>query len=234
MKQLVAFYIVVLSLLISSLSLAVSVAEYTKAIEQSPEDLKYKFYLLRGLVYRGQGNIDAAMKDFSISIKMRPTHDAYLRRGEMYFETGAYNIAEQDFTKAINMNPSLEAYKLRGVTYLVMGKLDKAVVDGSEIIKEAPQKSNSYNIRMEAYAQMGELELARKDARKALSLDRNNKVASDLLVRYPEKIELQGAIQRYRPRENINKYRVWANNRGFAFTIKPDAEEVDKESTDSR
>jgi len=206
----------------SAVAYGASVAEYTKAIDESPEDMKYKFYYLRGLVYRGQGQVDQAIKDFSISIQRRPSYDAYMRRGEMYFEKGAYNIAEDNFTAAIEMNPSSEAFKLRGVTYLVLGKLDMAIVDGTEIIKMAPNTSGSYNIRMEAYAQIGEPQLAREDARRALSLDRNNRVASELLVKFPEKIEMTGAVSRYRPKGNLDKYRVWANNKGFAFSRKPE------------
>jgi tetratricopeptide (TPR) repeat protein len=224
MNRLIIFFVVVVSLLLSVVAYGSSIAEYTKAIDESPEDMKYKFYFLRGLVYRGQGEIDAAIKDFSTSIQRRPSYDAYMRRGEMYFEKGAYNIAEDNFTAAIDMNPSIEAYKLRGVTYLVLGKLDMAIVDGTEIIKIAPNISESYNIRMEAYAQIGELKLAREDARRAISLDRSNRVASELLVRYPEKIELTGRESRYRPKGNIDKYRVWANNKGFAFSRKPEGD----------
>jgi len=222
MRRLIIYPIVLISLLVSSSALGQGIAEYTEAIEQSPEGMKYKFYFLRGLAYRAQRDVDAAIRDFSTSIKMRPTQDAYLRRGEMYFEKGSYEIAESDFSAAIEINPSVEGYKLRGLTFLVLGKLDMAVADGTEIIKKAPNTSESYNIRMEAYAQIGKVELAREDARRALSLNRRNKVASDLLVNYPEKIELTGAVSRYRPKGDINKYRIWANNKGFAFTLKPD------------
>ena len=224
MNRLIIFPIVVVSLLLSIFAYGADVAEYTKAIDQSPADMKYKFYLLRGMAYRNQGNIDAAIKDFGTSIQMRPTPDAYLRRGEMYFEKGAYNIAEHDFSEAIEVNPSLEAYKLRGLTYLVMGNLDMAIADGTEIIKMAPNVSESYNIRMEAYGQRGEAELAREDARRALSLDRSNRAASDLLVKYPEKIEITSGASRYRPRGDIDKYRVWASSQGFAFSRKPEEE----------
>jgi tetratricopeptide (TPR) repeat protein len=226
MNKLIVFSVVLLSFLLSSQTFAAGVAEYTEAINQSPAEMKYKFYLLRGMAYRQERNIDAAIKDFSTSIQMRPTQDAYLRRGEMYFEKGAYNIAEQDFSAAIEINPSLEAYKLRGLTYLVLGNLEMAVMDGSEIIKKAPNTSESYNIRMEAYAQIGEFKLAREDARRAIALDRSNTVASDLLVKYPEKIEFTGGSSRYRPKQDLNKYRVWANNKGFAFTLKTDEGEA--------
>jgi tetratricopeptide (TPR) repeat protein len=222
MNRLIIYPFVLLSLLVSSFAFSQGIEEYTRAIEQSPEGMKYKFYFLRGLAYRGQRDVDAAIKDFSTSIKMRPTQDAYLRRGEMYFEKGAYTIAESDFSEAIEINPSVEAYKLRGLTYLVLGNLDMAIMDGTEIVKKAPNTSESYNIRMEAYAQIGKPELAREDARRALSLDRRNQVASDLLVNYPEKIELTGGASRYRPKGDINKYRIWANNKGFAFTLKPE------------
>ena len=234
MKQLIIFPIVVVLLLLSALVYAADVAQYTKAINQSPEDMKYKFYQLRGLAYRNQGNIDLAIKDFSTSIQMRPSIDAYLRRGEMYFEKGAYNIAEKDFTKAIDINPSLESYKLRALTYLVVGKLDMAIVDGTEIINLAPNVSESYNIRMEAYGQIGESKFAREDARRALSLNRRNRVASDILIRYPEKIELTGGASRYRPKGDINKYRVWASSQGFAFSKKTEEKDTSQESQENK
>jgi tetratricopeptide (TPR) repeat protein len=222
MNRLIILPIVLTSILLSSLVYAASVAEYTRAIEQSPEDMKYKFYLLRGIAYRDQRDIDAAIKDFSTSLQMRPSHDAYLRRGEMYFEKGSYAIAEQDFTEAIAINPSIEAFRLRGFTYLVLGNLDLAISDGTAIIKLAPNTSDSYNIRMEAYAQVGEVKLARDDARRALDLDRGNSIAMDLLVKYPEKIDMTSGTARYRPKGDISKYRVWASNHGFAFSRKPE------------
>ena len=234
MNRLIIFPIVVVLLLLSIFAYGADVAEYTKAIDQSPADMKYKFYLLRGMAYRNQGNIDLAIKDFGTSIQMRPTPDAYLRRGEMYFEKGTYNIAENDFTEAIEVNPSHEAYKLRGLTYLVLGNLDMAIVDGTEIINMAPNASESYNIRMEAYAQIGKAALAREDARRALTLDRRNKVASELLVKYPEKIEMTSGASRYRPKGDINKYRVWASSQGFAFSRKPEEEGEDASSEESR
>jgi len=220
MSRLITFLIVLLSLFLTSTAFSQGIEEYTKAIEQSPEGMKYKFYFLRGLAYRSERDVDAAIKDFSTSIKLRPTQDAFLRRGEMYFEKGAYEIAETDFSEAIDINPTIEGYKLRGVTSLVLGKLDMAIADGTEIIKMAPNTSESYNIRMEAYAQKGKIQLAREDARRAQSLDRRNKVAADLLVNYPEKIEIISGSNRYRPKGDINKYRIWANNKGFAFTLK--------------
>jgi tetratricopeptide (TPR) repeat protein len=70
MHKLIIFPIVLLSVLLSSNSFASGVDAYTEAINQSPDDMKYKFYLLRGIAYRGERDIDAAIKDFSVSIQM--------------------------------------------------------------------------------------------------------------------------------------------------------------------
>ena len=228
MQRLIILFITALPLLVTTFVSGSGVDEYTKAISQSPEDMKFKFYILRGKAYGDQCDFDAAIKDFGISIQMHPSYDGYLNRGRMYFQKGAYNIAEQDFSKAIEMNPLFEAYRLRGITYLILGKLDMAVADGTEIIKLAPNTSEAYNIRMEAYGQIGEPQLAREDARRALSLDRRNSVAAEILVRYPEKIELTGGASRYRPKGDISKYRVWANSKGYAFTKKSGDEQSGK------
>ena len=226
MNRLFILPILIISLIAVPVQLyaARSIAEYTKAIEQSPADRKYKFYLLRGQAYKENSDISAAIKDFSTSIQLKPNKEAYLRRGEMYFQRGAFNMAITDFSEAIKINPTLETYKLRGVTYLVQGSLELAIEDGAEIIKLAPNVSDSYNIRMEAYAQIGESKLAREDARRALSLDRKNKIAQEVLVNNPEKIILQGSRGKYKSIQ-VENYKIWANSKGFAFTRKDQVEQ---------
>ena len=231
MNRLLILPILIISLIAVPVQLyaARSIAEYTKAIDQSPVDRKYKFYLLRGVAYKETGDISAAIKDFSTSIQLKPNKGAYLRRGEMYFQRGSFNMAINDFSEAIKINPTLETYKLRGLTYLVQGSLDLAIKDGAEIIKLAPNISDSYNIRMEAYAQIGESKLAREDARRALSLDRKNKVAQEVLVNNPEKITLQGSRRKYKSIQ-VENYKIWANSKGFAFTKKDQDEQIEQET----
>jgi len=117
---------------------------------------------------------------------------------------------------------------LRGLTYLVQGSLELAIKDGTEVIKLAPNISDSYNIRMEAYAQIGEFKLAREDARRALSLDRRNKVAQEVLVKNPEKIILEGSRSKYRSIQ-VENYKIWANSKGYAFTLKDPVDLIEQE-----
>jgi tetratricopeptide (TPR) repeat protein len=206
---------------------AKSITEYTKAIDQSPVDRKYKFYLLRGEAHMENGDFSAALKDFSTSIQLKPNKEAFLNRGKMYFQRGTLNMAIKDFSEAIEINPTLDVYKLRGLTYLVQGSLELAIKDGTEVIKLAPNVSDSYNIRMEAYAQIGEFKLAREDARRALSLDRRNKVAQEVLVKNPEKITLEGSRSRYKSIQ-VENYKIWANSQGYAFTLKDPVEMIEQ------
>jgi len=228
--------IIILSILVifmaaspARLFAARSITEYTRAIEQSPEERKYKFYLLRGMAYKENGDMSSAIKDFSTSIQLKPNMEAFKKRGELYFERGTLNMAVNDFSEAIKINPTLQAYKLRGLTYLVQGSLELAIQDGTEIIKLAPNVSDSYNIRMEAYAQIGEPKLAREDARRALALDRKNRVAQDVLVKNPEKITLQGSRGKYKSIQ-VENYKIWANTKGFAFTKKDQNGQAEQET----
>ena len=86
MKRLIILFITSLPLLVTTLVSGPGVDENTKAINQSPEDMKFKFYILRGKAYGDQGNFDEAIRDFGISIQMHPSYDGYLNRGQMYFQ----------------------------------------------------------------------------------------------------------------------------------------------------
>ena len=92
-------YIIYLSIIIIAslalptyLSAGFSVHEYTQAIEISPEDMKYKFYLLRGKVYKDSGEMNFALKDLNTSIILNPCMTAYKYRGEVYFEMERYGV----------------------------------------------------------------------------------------------------------------------------------------------
>ena len=88
-------------------SSALSIDEYTKAIEESPEELKYKFYLLRGKALKDSGQLELALEDLNTSIMLDPSMTAYQYRGEVYFQMGDYTAAIDDFTEALEINPSI-------------------------------------------------------------------------------------------------------------------------------
>lgn len=164
-----------------------SINEYSQAIEDSPEDMKYKFYLFRGKAYKDSGEMDFALEDLNTSIMLYPSRIAYKYRGEIYLEEERYTDAINDFTAALEINPSIELYKLRGESYLKSANYVVALADGFNIIEMAPYVSESYYISMEALENLGDIELARQLAFKVLSFDRGNKKANQWVVKYPLK-----------------------------------------------
>ena len=169
------------------LSAGFSVHQYTQAIETSPEDMKYKFYLLRGKAYKNSGEINFALKDLNTSIMLHPSMVAYKYRGEVYFEMGRYEDAINDFTAALEINPNIELYKLLSKSYLKSENYVLALAGGLNIIDMAPYKAESYYVSIEALENLGDIKLARELAFKITSFDRGNKKANEIITKYPLK-----------------------------------------------
>jgi len=174
------------------LSARFSVHEYTQAIEASPKDMKYKFYLLRGKAYKDSGEMNFALKDLNTSIMLHPSMVAYKYRGEVYFEMERYGDAINDFTTALEINPTIELYKQRGESYLKSANYVLALADGLNIIDMAPHKAESYYVSIEALENLGDIKLARELAFKITSFDRGNKKANEIITKYPLKFVFIG------------------------------------------
>ena len=174
------------------LSAEFSMHEYTQAIEASPEDMKYKFYLLRGKAYKKSGEMSCALKDLNTSIMLNSGIVAYKYRGEVYFEMERYGDAINDFTTALEINPTIELYKQRGKSYLKSANYVLALADGLNIIDMAPHKAESYYVSIEALENLGDIKLARELAFKVTSFDRGNKKANEIITKYPLKFVFIG------------------------------------------
>jgi tetratricopeptide (TPR) repeat protein len=61
-------------------------------------------------------------------------------------------------------------YFNRGTDYVLLGKFDKAMDDLNEAIKEAPGFADAYTNRAQVYWRMGQLQLAKADLDKVISL----------------------------------------------------------------
>jgi tetratricopeptide (TPR) repeat protein len=185
--------IVVAALVFPTLvSADISIHQFTQAIEKSPADMKYKFYLLRGKAYRDSGEMDLALEDLNNSIMLNPSRAAYMCRGEIFFDMGKYADAINDYTAAININPSFDLYKQRGEAYLKVENYVLALADGLNIIDMDPRKPESYYVTIEALENLGDIKLARELAFKVTSFDRGNKKANEIITKYPLKFVFIG------------------------------------------
>jgi tetratricopeptide (TPR) repeat protein len=102
-------------------------------------------YYVRGLAYRGKGDLDLSLLDFNIAIEfnseLRPL--AYFERGDIYRIRGDLDLAFISFNHAIQINPNLfEPYVGRGVIYNLRSKLDLALADFNRAIQLNPRAAN--------------------------------------------------------------------------------------------
>ncbi|MHC4743602.1 MAG: tetratricopeptide repeat protein [Planctomycetota bacterium] len=73
----------------------------------------------RGLVHKGRGQFDKALRDFSLAIELDNDYPVgYNNRGGIYSEMGEYDKAIADFTRAIELDPYYgAAYNNRGLAH---------------------------------------------------------------------------------------------------------------------
>jgi protein O-mannosyl-transferase len=85
--------------------LPAAVAEFNAAISVRPKN--WLPYLNRGLVEYTQGDLEAALKDFSQSLQLEPTPKAYLWQGKALEDKGSLTEAATAYQNALRAEPDL-------------------------------------------------------------------------------------------------------------------------------
>ena len=88
-------------------------------------------YFDRGIDHFVRGELDAAIADWSASVKLVPTYaHAYNNLAKAYRAKGDYQHALDGYSQAIKLDPQLvSAFKGRGITYFANGDAAKAEAD---------------------------------------------------------------------------------------------------------
>ena len=169
---------------------------FTSAIvsgELSDEPLIDAYYS-RGLAWFELGDLNKALSDFSMTIKLNPRHsDAYYSRAFVWDYKGQKDKAIKDFTKAVELNPrDADSFYSRGNCWFDQNMLDKAIADYSQAITIRPKFPDAYYNRAVAFYNKSDLQAALKDAKQALLLAPQNKTYQDLVKELEAKVkELQ-------------------------------------------
>ncbi len=77
------------------------------------------------------GDLDRAIAEYSIAIKVDPTRtESYVRRGQAWSQKGDYGRAIADFDRALKVDPTLAtAFDNRGVVLAARGDHEAAIAD---------------------------------------------------------------------------------------------------------
>jgi Zn-dependent membrane protease YugP/Flp pilus assembly protein TadD len=101
------------------------------------------------------------------------TADPWFLRGMLRLENSDYLGAIDDLSRAYTLNPSDPAMLLRsrGLALIKLGQLDRALVDTNDALALAPDDAIAYNNRGVIYRDLGNLEQAESDLRRAIEID---------------------------------------------------------------
>lgn len=128
---------------------ASSIAEYTKAIEQSPPAYKYKFYLYRGQAYIKENQPAKGIKDLNASIRLNPTIKAHRTRGILLYENGQYKAAINDFDQYLKRKDDIDIYRKRSFAGFTEKFYKKAMADARKVLAVRPNDKLCQKILME-------------------------------------------------------------------------------------
>jgi tetratricopeptide (TPR) repeat protein len=147
---------------------------FTRAIELNPE--LSAAYEERGMLYYFQEHYTKMIRDFLKVIKLSPDNaNGYTMLGVAYFKKNDYDSAVSNLTRAIELKPKLaEAYGYRAEAYRLKGMLVPAVQDATRAIEIGGNKrtiGKTYSTRAKAYRELGDVERAEADLKKAINMD---------------------------------------------------------------
>ena len=101
------------------------------------------FYALAGAAHTNKpANLEAAIADFSVALRLRPDALTYRGRAQAFFNRGDYAPARADFDAAVNLDKNLPGLlKARTAALIRLGDYEKALIDLDAVLKNEPKDS---------------------------------------------------------------------------------------------
>jgi tetratricopeptide (TPR) repeat protein len=151
-----------------------ALAQYNKASKIDPQSVSA--YSHMGDIYTNQKKYDLALKQYNKATKIdHLSIEGYLGQGNIYLLQKKYDLALVQFDKITKIAPQfVYAYNNRGVIYFLQKKYELALVQFDKATKIAPQLGDAYNNRGFTYYEIGNLNEAMQNWRRAISIDSVN------------------------------------------------------------
>lgn len=132
-------------------------------------------YRLRAKVYLQLDDEAKALKDWQAALKVNPTDETILaERSEYFYSIGKYAEAEADYDVMMKAEPGKPwPYLGKGRNAMKQGHYDRALELFNYAVKLAPDKSNGYAFRADAFIALHRDAEAADDIIKAIAIDNN-------------------------------------------------------------
>jgi lipoprotein NlpI len=126
--------------------------------------------------YRGKGDYDRAITEYSEAIRLDPNYAmAFNARGIAYRAKRDYDRAIADYDQAIRLNPNNATFfNNRGNAYRDKGEHDRAIQEYNEAIRLNPNYALAFTNRGVTYGRKLDYERAIADYDQAIKLDPKN------------------------------------------------------------
>jgi tetratricopeptide (TPR) repeat protein len=147
-----------------------AVAFFTKQVDANPRDLNA--FNRRAAAWRAKGELEAALLDMDIAIKLGPSAALFNNRALIWQAMKDYDKANADYNQALAMFPNY-ALALTNRAGMWHGKkdYDKAIADASQALQFEQRIPNAYRIRGIAWTGKKEYDKAIADLTKSLEID---------------------------------------------------------------
>jgi tetratricopeptide (TPR) repeat protein len=163
---------------------------FSEAISLNPS---YEAYFNRGIIRREIGDLEGAIEDYDIAIRIKPTQsEIYNNRGNVRRDRGDLQGAMSDYNEAIRLNPSAALVLMnRGFLHKIHGSLDSALEDFTSAINLKPTDldiAEAFYNRGGILQLKGKLEEAVADYQLAISANSSHVMSSIALINVLRKL----------------------------------------------
>jgi lipoprotein NlpI len=125
----------------------------------------------RGYEWRAKGDLDRALADHTMAIRLQPTPAIYTSRGDVWREKGDVDRAIIDYGEAIRLDAtSVAAFYRRGLAWREKDEIDRAMSDFTSAIRLDPNHADAYKHRGVANFEKGEFLSAASDLLHAVEI----------------------------------------------------------------
>jgi len=161
-----------------------AVADYDAALRLDPRHASAR--VNRGVVAMDEGDLDAAIADFSAALELAPEARVFRLRGRSRFKLGDLEGARGDLSEALRLAPDDEnAYYWRARAAHADGDHDGALADFAEAIRLAPEDPSNYEWRASVWEALGEPDHAEADEQTAARLDNGDTMNDSRTLIHP-------------------------------------------------
>jgi Flp pilus assembly protein TadD len=153
-----------------------------------------------GVIYRKQGRLDDAIKEYLIALKIAPDYaDAHNNLGAAYGQQGRFDEARKEFLKAIKIKPNnVSVHKNLAQIYEIQGLLDDAIKEYLIALKLRFDDYEVHNALGILYKKLGRFDEARKEYLTAIQIKPDfAPIHNNLGVIYEIQGQLDDAINEY-------------------------------------